>query len=72
MFSGRFVFLQMRYRVVLIFPDAKSLSGFIQYMQTSGEVDGRECAFVGTLDEDQIDIARLLFDAYIQVIRLVQ
>lgn len=56
----------------MIFPDTKSLAGFVQYVQTSGEVEGSECAFVGTLIEAQIDIARLLFDAYVRVIREVK
>ena len=59
----------MLYRVVLIFPDTESLSGFIEYWQVAGEVDGNEYTYVGNLNEEQIRTAHLLFGAYVRVMR---
>lgn len=62
----------MLYRVVLIFPDTEHLSEFIARMELPGEANGRDCTFVGTLDESQIRVARLQFGAYVRVVRVLR
>lgn len=61
----------MLYRVVLIFPDNKSLSRFIIYLELPGETDSRVYSFVGNLTEAQIQVA-IGFGAYIRVIRVIE
>jgi hypothetical protein len=60
----------MFYRVVLIFPETKNLSDFIEYLKVPGEVNSSEYTFVGYLTEDQIKIARSTFNAYVRAVRV--
>lgn len=62
----------MLYRVVLIFPDSKSLADFVEYLKIPGEIDGKEYSFVGNLTGDQIDTARLSFSAYVRLLRTME
>jgi hypothetical protein len=62
----------MLFRVVLIFPDAKSLAGFVEQLEVPGEVDGSIYTFAGTLNEEKVTIARKSFGAYIRLLRLIE
>ena len=62
----------MLYRVVLIFPDTKSLADFIEYLKLPGEVDGKEYTFTGNLTEEQIKTARTMFGAYVRLVRIIE
>lgn len=62
----------MKFRVVLIFPDTTQLAAFLATLELSGEVDGAEYSFVGVLTEEQIRTARLQFQAYVRVLRVVE
>jgi hypothetical protein len=62
----------MLFRVVLIFPNVKNLSGFVEQIEVAGEVDGSICTFAGTLNEEQVTIARKSFGAYIRLLRLIE
>ena len=61
----------MHYRVVLIFPDTKSLADFIGYLEVPGEVDASIYTFVGNLTEEQIKMARSSFGAYVRLGRML-
>jgi len=61
--------LEMFYRVVLIFADTERLAGFLEHLQTPGEVYGNDYTFVGILSEEQIRIARQQFGAYVRAAR---
>jgi hypothetical protein len=62
----------MLYRVVLIFVDTKSLADFIEQVEEPGEFDGSIYTFAGTLNEEQIAIARKSFGAYMRLLRVVK
>ncbi len=62
----------MLYRVVLIFPDTERLADFIEHLEVPGEVNNREHAFVGNLNEDQIITACSAFGAYVRVMRIIE
>ena len=62
----------MLYRVVLIFPNTESLADFIEYLELPGEVNSWEYSFVGNLTEEQIEMARASFEAYVRVLRIIE
>ena len=62
----------MLFRVVLIFPDAEQLAGFVIYAEAKGEAKTSDFAFAGDLEEEQITVARLYYGAYVRVARQVE
>jgi len=62
----------MLYRVVLIFPDTENLAGFVEHIETSGEVFGNDYTFVGNLTEEQVSFARRHFQAYVRLVRAIE
>lgn len=62
----------MLYRVILIFPNTKGIADFVEKAEAQGEIDGSIYTFTGTLNEEQINMARKSCGAYIRLLRKIE
>jgi hypothetical protein len=62
----------MFYRVVLFFPDVTRVADFMEKAEARGEVDTSIHTFAGTLNDEQITLARKSFGAYVRLLRCIK